>query len=125
MTASPAAQQPRVGHACMRMALQSPCSAGARPAWLTPHAGAPLAALARPPGGYFIGTVPDGKRVGAHLKQASEVDEPMLRLARKWEVRRGAAAPSGARAWRRARAICMQGPGLLRLCALLPKKFSF
>lgn len=55
---------------------------------MSSHPHAPLRLQPSPPGGYFIGTVPDGKRVGAHLSKEAAVDLPMLRLVRKWEVRR-------------------------------------
>ncbi|GBF97174.1 hypothetical protein Rsub_10035, partial [Raphidocelis subcapitata] len=35
--------------------------------------------------GYFIGTVPDGKRIMAQLQVAGTLDEPLLKLTRKWE----------------------------------------
>lgn len=38
-------------------------------------------------GGYFIGTVPDGKRVKGHLvKKQGEVEHGALLLKQKWEV---------------------------------------
>ncbi|KAI8466031.1 MAG: mRNA capping enzyme-domain-containing protein [Monoraphidium minutum] len=36
-------------------------------------------------GGYFLGTVPDGKRIMAHLQAAAVLDQPLLKLTRKWE----------------------------------------
>lgn len=66
-------------------------------------AAAPGQALCRPPaptthsqrscapaGGYFIGTIPDAKRVLWHMGPHGRTDTPMLKLAAKWEVRRGA-----------------------------------
>jgi SAM-dependent methyltransferase len=43
-------------------------------------------ALNLKPGGYFVGTCPDGKRVQAALKGATgdRYEAPMLRLARRW-----------------------------------------
>lgn len=44
------------------------------------------------PGGYFLGTVPDGRRVMAHLSSLPDggaLDAPLLRLVRRW----GPAAP--------------------------------
>jgi hypothetical protein len=39
-------------------------------------------------GGYFIGTVPDGKRIAAHLSKASgRFTSPCLNLTQKFEVR--------------------------------------
>jgi hypothetical protein len=40
-------------------------------------------------GGYFIGTVPDGKRIKAHLaKAAGQVSMGHLMLKQEWQVRR-------------------------------------
>jgi hypothetical protein len=49
----------------------------------TPHN---TATASRAAGGYFIGTVPDGRRIMAHLQAAPVLDEPLLKLQRKWEV---------------------------------------
>lgn len=68
-----------------------------------------------PPGGYFIGTVPDGKRIMAHLAASEVLDEPLLKLTRKWQARRArarASAPAAGCAGpqQRGRRRCLAGP---------------
>ncbi len=43
-------------------------------------------ATAAAPGGFFIGTVPDGKAVLALLRNQPEYRVPMLKLAKRWNV---------------------------------------
>jgi hypothetical protein len=55
-----------VCHACLKLDAALPCCSG----------------------GYFFGTVPDGKRVKAHLVKASgQVSQGHLMLKQEWKVR--------------------------------------
>lgn len=51
------------------------------------HVAAPMSLCVSAPGGYFIGCVPDGKRVKAHLLKANgHLEKPHLRLKTVSEV---------------------------------------
>lgn len=41
-----------------------------------------------PAGGYFIGTIPDAKRVLFHMGERGRMISPMLKLKKDWPVRR-------------------------------------